>query len=164
MKDIFKQKKVIISLVLAVVGCLALLVMNFIPHGGRYVDMKDIEIAGEGIKIVYTFKGKTLQKSYLYDDGTEDLISEGPYEIKKGVLYYENKEVGEIDFFYIYEYSMIVNNKKINTGYKCTLSVLLKYAMIGLIVAGGVLFVYTVYNNMKNKDDKGQTTTTETPS
>ena len=161
MKNFFKQKFVILSLVLISVGCLALIVMSFIPHGGRYVDMKDVEIAGEGIKIVYTFKGKTLKKTYLYDDGTESFISEGSYEIKKGVLYYENKEVGEIDFYYIYDYNMIINGKKINNGYKCTLSVLLRTAMFGLIIGGGVLFAYSAYNTLKNKNNTTQSNDSE---
>lgn len=151
MKNIFKQKLSILSMVLIAVGCLALIVMSFIPHGIRYTDMKDVEVGGYGVKIIYTFKGDTLRETMLYEDGEEVFISEEPYEINRGILYYKNKEIGKIDFYYIYVYNAIINGKKINTGYKCISSVLLKNVMLCLIAGGAALFVYSAYNTIKNK-------------
>lgn len=151
LKNFFKHKFVIVSLIFMLIGSLTFGVLNLIPRSRSYTSVIEATVMDKPMHMVLTFKDGQVVTSNKYDD-EEIEVSRQDYEIKDSILYIEGKKIGKIDAFRIYkESSIIINSQKVDVGYESKSAMLAKYISFGLIGIGGAMFALAVYAGLTKK-------------
>lgn len=152
MKNFFKHKFVIVSIIFLLTGGLIFGALKIIPRSISYQSVNEMSMTDYvndttiTARTIVTFKDGKIVSSTKYSDGRKHENSQKDYEILDGILYVEGEKWGEIDACRIHiPSSIVINGKRADVGYYSPVARIAQYVSYGLIGLGGVMFAFAVY-------------------